>query len=719
MGPRRGQVLWPVRSGVMPALADRFGARAERVADLAAALVAEAVAVLVPVRVAGDGPGGWLESCGKTQLAVSIAELMWQSGRLELLLWVTASSRASVLSGYAEAAVAAMGADPDSDGEVIAQRFADWLGRTSQPWLVVLDDVRSTADLDGLWPAGPAGRVLITTADPSAFSDERGVLVHPVEVFSPREALILLASRLAADQGKLDGAEDLAAELGYEPAAIAQASAVIAGSAQSCREYRDCFARRRTELTGTARPAQPAASITWLISADHAARLSSGAARDLLTLAALLDGHGIPGEALTAPAVRDYLARGETAGQPDQARAREALLAAERAGLLELGPVGGTSMAWMGRAVQAAVRATTPAEALHRAATAAADALLQVWPSDEQPAWLVRSLRECAASLRDVSGDLLWANDCHPVLLRAGQSIDQTRLASISIAYWDDLAAASDRLLGQGHPDTLTTRERLAAAYLAADQPAQAVSWFQWVLTERVRLFGPDHPSAIAARRDFGHALVAANQFGEAVAVLGKVVGDCERVRGNDQLETLEARDELAAAYYAAGLFPDAIRVLRHTLASRERIQGQQHRDTERTRQKLADAYLADGRIKPALSLYKHVLSDRERFLGPDHLDTIAVRAILGSAYHSSGRMASALQLREESRAAYERVIGADHPDTLASSADLARTYYAVGRLTDAMTLVRDTLERCERTLPPDDPLTQAVRQNLAAMAGE
>jgi tetratricopeptide (TPR) repeat protein len=701
----------------MPAVADGFSARVETAGDLAAALVAGAIVVLVPVRVAGESPGGWLESCGKTQLAVTVSESMWATGRLDLLVWVNASDRASVLSGYVEAAAAAMGADPEGDGQAVAERFACWLSRTSQPWLVILDDLRDIADLDGLWPEGPAGRVLITTADPGPFSGDRGALIHPVGVFSAQEALSMLASRLTSGPGEC--ADELVAELGYEPLAIDQAGAVMAGSELSCPGYRERFARERAAVADTAWRSPPAASITWRISADHAERLSPGAARPMLTLAALLDGHGIPTEVLTSPAACAYLAGDETTGPAGPARCRDALQSAERAGLLSAGPAGTATTIQMNRAVQAGVRAAAESAALDRAAAAAADALLQVWPEDDQPAWLARSLRSCAATLREVTGDLLWADGCHPMLLRAGESLDRAHLASVSVTYWSDIAEVSARILGQGHPDTLTARERLAAAFLAAGRPEEAVSWFQWVLTERVRLLGPDHPSAIAARRDVGHALVAAGQPGDAVTVLDRAVHDCERVRGNDHPETLAAREELAAAFHAAGRCSDAINVLRQTLTSRERLHGRQHGDTERTRQRLADAYLADGRIKPALSLYRRVLADRERILGPDHLATIAVRATLGSAYHSAGRMASALQFREAARDGYERVVGADHPDTLASSADLASTYYAVGRLTDALNLFRDTLARCERALPPNDPLTQAVRQNLASMSGE
>ena len=718
MGSRDWRVAGPVRLGAVPSLADDFSARAETAADVGAALVAGAVVVLVPDRVAGEGPEAWLEPCGKTQLAVCIAESLWRSRKVDVLVWVTATSRASVLSGFAEAAADAMGACPGGDGESAAARFVHWLGETGRPWLVVLDDLRDAADLDGLWPQGPSGRVLITTANPAAASRAQGALLHPVGPFRPGEALNYLTARLAADPDTRAGAADLAQDLGYQPLALAQASAVIASSALSCREYRDIFARRRKELAEAAGRPPPVASVTCAISAEQADRQSpGGTARPVLELAALLDGHGIPAAVFTTPAACEYLAGDGAGGPVDQERACTALHAAESAGLLSAGPAGPVAMVRMSAVVQAAIRAAMPAGMLGQAAIAAAGALLQAWPADEQPAWLAGALRSCAASLQQSAGDLLWAGGFQ-LLLRAGRSLSSARLTGTAVAYGRELAAVTGRILGPGHPDTLAAGEQLAAAYLAAGQAAEAVSQFRRVLAGRVRVLGPDHPSAIAARRDLGDALVAAGQFGDAVTVLARVVGDYERVRGADQLETLGARDELAAAYHAVGQPADAIPLYRHTLVCRERAQGLQHPDTMTTRQKLADAYLADGDIKPALLHYKRVLADRERVLGPDHLDTIAARGTLGSAYRAAGRIASALQLHEQTRAGYQRALGADHPDTLTSSANLAHAYYAAGRVTDAINLLRDTLARCERALPPGDPLTQTVRQSLTNIAG-
>ncbi len=160
--PRRPS--WPIRSGTVPALADGFNARLETAPSLAAALPAGAAVALVPDRVAASAafPGpvaapdapDWLRSSGKTQLAAAFAESLWQSGGVDLLVWVEATSRASVLSGYAAVTAAVTGRDQASSCESVAAQFLSWLGETSRSWLVVLDD--SGRPGEPRWPV--AGR---------------------------------------------------------------------------------------------------------------------------------------------------------------------------------------------------------------------------------------------------------------------------------------------------------------------------------------------------------------------------------------------------------------------------------------------------------------------------------------------------------------------------------------------------------------------------------
>jgi tetratricopeptide (TPR) repeat protein len=717
-GSATAQVTWPVRSGAVPPLADGLSTRPESVPSLSAALGPGATVVLVP----GPAPGAGARAhghpwpTGKTQLAVAAAEGLVRSGRAELLVWITATSRASVLAGYVEASVAALGVRPAGDSESVAMRFVRWLGETSRRWLMVFDDLTDAVHLHGLWPEGPAGSVLVTTADVAAVPGS-GHTVIPVDVFSTREALNYLIGRLTADPDQRLGAIDLIEKLGYDPLALAQASAVIGSSTQSCRDYQDRFVRRQTQLTGPDGSQPGPAMVTWTLCVDRADELAAGhTAQFLLLLAALLDGHEIPHGFFVAKATCDYLAQGGSA-QVDPQRAWNDVVTLERVGLLSIDP-GSSRAVRISALVQQAVRAMIPEQVLSRVVRVAAAALLEIWPEQEPLAWLAGDLRSCAASLQRIAGEALWWGGCHPLLLRAGQSLDNARLTGPAVVYWSGLAATSARILGADHPDTLQLMQRLAAAYLAAGRPERAVPAFQRVLADSTRALGPQHPAIAGLRVDLGRALVAAGEPRDAVTVLGEVAAGWERSHGRDDPGTLRAWDDYAAACMAAEQFGDAVESYSRTLAERERGQGARHSDTITARQNLADACLAGGQVKQALNLHKRAVADREKAAGRDHPDTLAARSRLASAYFRAGRATSALQMFEQARADSERVLGADHPDTLARCAALADVYDSVGMLTDMRKLLEDTAERCARVLLPGDPLTQAVRESLARIAG-
>jgi tetratricopeptide (TPR) repeat protein len=755
--PGAGAGTWPVRTGAVPPLADAFVPRPETGPGPVTAL-APGRTVLLTAPAEAEPPGR-TGGTGKTQLATYLAESLWQEHQIDLLVWVVASSRATVLTSYAQALSTMTGADQPGDAEAVAARLLAWLAQAGQPWLVVLDDLADPADLAGLWPEGPGGRVVITARDPAAVPDIPGALVAPVGGFSSHEALTYLMARLTADPDQRLGAVDLVEAVGGEPLALTQASATIMNSELTCRDYRELFDRRKDQLAAAASAEPAARSVTWTLSVEHADQLTpDGLAQPCLALAALLDSHGIPGSVFATKAACEYITS-QSGGPPDPGRVRGALLSLERSGLLTIDPASAERTVWVHPFVQLAVRQAAPDSMREQAARAAASALLEAWPAEGTEPWLTGALRSSAGSLAEAAPGALWSDGNHAVLFHAGQSLDAARLTGAAVAHWQQLAVISERTLGPDHPDTAMASERLASASLAAGLGAEAVTLYQRAVDARTGTLGPDHSGTLAARGELGSALLAAGRPGDAIGVLEEVLNSRARQHGPDDLATLDVQDALAAAYQAAGRYPEAIRMGRRTLADRERRQGPDRPGTTGTRARLASACLAAGRPKDAVGHYKRVLTDRERALGPhhpatigavsdlagayhaarrlkealplyeralrdservqgtDHPDTLGARGNLASAYHSAGRMATALELYEQSRADTQRVLGAGHPDCLASRANLAHAYYAMGRSAEAIALLKGTLTDCERLLAPGDPLTVAVRDSLQAVS--
>ena len=749
------QATGQVRSGPVPYLADCFRTRTDSAQGLLGALSPGKTLVLTPPGGHADPADGRRGGTGKTQLAAFAAESLWQSGDIDLLIWVVAASRDSVLTGLVQAFTRVRGPDPGDDAQAVAARFVAWLAETDRPWLLVLDDLADTADLEGLWPEGPAGRVLITARNPAGIGSERGAQQFPVGAFSPREALNYMMLRLSADPDQRIGVADLVADLAGLPLALAQASALIATSGQSCRTYCDQFARRRTQIARTTGVEPSAAAVTWTLSLEEADRLAPpGAAQQVLALAALLDCHGIPGAVLS----RAVASENGAAGAAGPALVRAALTNLERTGLVTIDPDNVARTVQLSSVVQAAVQGAMPPQMRDHAASAAASSLLQAWPAQDTDPWLALALRSCVASLRQAATDSLWAAGGYPLLLRAGHSLSSARLTGPAVGYWHELAVTSERMLGPGDAHAVAARTRLADACVAARRAPEAVFLYERIRDARARTHGPEHPDTLAVQLSLGRALMAADRPGGAIAVFEKVVSACDRVQGPDHPDTLDAQDGLAGAFLAAGRFKEAAQLYERMLAVRERSQGKQHPDALAARANLADAYRQAGRLKDAfphyeraladrerllgvdhpdaiavrgnlaaayhqarrlkdaIPLYERTLADRERVQGPDHPDTIGARGNLASAYHSAGRIATALGLYERTRSDCERILGADNPDTLASRANLAHAYHALGRNADAVRLLRKTAADCERVLPPGDPLTRAVQESLQAV---
>ena len=649
-------------------------------------------------------------------MAAMIAESWWRSRAIDGLIWLSATSRAAVVSGFVQASVVATGLEPTGTANSVAVRFVSWLGETRLPWLVVLDDLPESVDLTGLWPAGLAGRLLITSSRSALAAGPAGTRVIPVGLLSPREALNGLSERLVGNPVQRQGAIDLAETLGREPLALGQAAAVVASSNLTCRDYRDLFLQRRDEIWTGPDEIPSAAMVTWILCLERAESLLPGAAvRLVLVFLALLDGHGVPGAVFGTQALLGYLgvpATGRSAADPGPVW--DVLLALERAGLIGINRNVAPPTVLMSSALQEAIKLAAPADFTEPAARAAASALLEAWPADEPSPWAAASLRANAASLQDSAIDALWADGCHPLLRRVGRSLDEARLAGPAVEFWQDLAARCDAKLPAGHPDALAVAGHLAAAYLATGSGEEAVQWYQRVLADRTRELTPGHPAIVAARVSLARALVLAGEPADAVIVMVRAVGEYEQSRGDTHPETLRARDELAAAYQAAGDSTAACRLLTRSLADHERLLGPRDPLTLATRERLAAACLADGKGKDAIAHYKRVLAGREKVLGRGHPDTIATAGRLSAVYQATGRMPAAMQLAERCRADSERVLGSDHADTLARMMNLAHLYYAVGRVGDTVALLHETAARCERVLPPGDPLTQTVRQSLA-----
>jgi hypothetical protein len=509
------EVSWPVQVGVIPPLADYFQHRHE-IQELRRTAGTGGTTVLTQVLA---GLGG----VGKSQIAAAYA--MERADDVDLLAWIEARSRSSILSSYAECA-GQLGYHRRSEQEdkaVAVHWFLGWLQRTEREWLVVLDDLTDLLDMQALWPAGANGNTIVTTRRNDAALTGRGRTRVSIDLFSPQQARQYLTEKFGTGQDapQLDEADELADDLGHLPLALAQAAAFIADRGETCAGYRRRFADRRRGLSdlfptdALADDYRATVTTTWAISMEAADQLApAGCSRPVLEVAGMLDANGFPSQILFSPIVVQYVTAHATSSDASSVvtsesprvastqDCRDAAYNLARLSLLALTPPapGDLGIVRVHALVQRAAIDHLEARRFHTLAWTAAESLHSVWPAIENDKLLGQLLRASVDALLERSGDALWQPFQHPVLRRTGRSWGESGLVRAAVAFFDSLRRKSEQILGPQHQDTLANRHECAVWKNSAGDSSGAIADLEQLLVDEIQVPGADSPETLTTR---------------------------------------------------------------------------------------------------------------------------------------------------------------------------------------------------------------------------
>ncbi|MFC8529240.1 tetratricopeptide repeat protein [Nocardia sp. NPDC057227] len=685
--------------GALPLPAPHFVPRAQ-IGQLRAALARERVAVVVC----------GMRGAGKTQVAAAYARQVMADPATRLVGWIGAETRDSALAGLAAVAAALGVADPEGDSLVSARRLRDHLNSTPVlSGVLVFDNATDPDFLNEFLPTGGGVRVVITSTD-RAFTG-LGELVDAATGYDRIESVTYLAAATGLDDPA--GADALAAEVGDLPLALAAAATTITTRRLDYPGYRELLA---------AQPLPDALPRQRGTGYDRATDQALGLAIDTVTTT---------GETALDERVR-WLVGVLAMLSPDGVEAA----------LLERKPdpvtgvaigrcVEGSLLSWatggrvlvMHRLTGRVVRERALAAGTLDGLIDAAATLLEPHLFDRSEAFQrrgdgtrlidhIETLTGHAAGLPTLSP----ATDAAVLATRRwaiGHLIGAADLRR-AISYAEHAVTDHQRVLGDDHPDTLTTRHNLAYAYQTAGRVGEAIELYERLLTDRRRVLGDDHPNTLATRHNLAGTYETAGRVGEAIELYERVLTDNRRVLGDDNPNTLITRNQLAGAYETAGRVGEAIELYERLLTDRRRVLGDDHPNTLTTRNNLAFAYRAAGRVGEAIELYERLLTDNRRVLGDDHPNTLTTRHNLAFAYRAAGRVGEAIELYERVLTDRRRVLGDDHPNTLTTRHNLAGTYETAGRVGEAIELFERVLTDRRRVLGDDHPNTLTTRNNLA-----
>ncbi len=689
-----------------------FTGREEVLADIEKELHASGLAALT-------GIGGM----GKTQIAAHYADE--HRDEYNAVLWASAASQETLVSGFAALANASLLNLPEKDEKDQALAVAGvkrWL-EANGGWLLIVDNASDLAAVHGFIPPAAKGHVLLTT-QAQATGDIQAIEVRDM---LPEDGALLLLRRAkfvkpdapltAARDSDRDIAMQISTVLGGLPLALDQAGAYIEGTRCGLGAYLDRYRERRAELLRTRggfSPPHPESVVTTFALSFEKVAGASHAAADLLRFCAFLHPDAIPEEIFTKGAAA--LGPNLSAVAADPLKLDAAFAEILKYSLLRRDADAKTL--GVHRLAQAVIQDGMTKQEKRQWAERAVRAVNGAFPSPEFANWaqcerLVSQALACALLIEAHGFEFKGAAR---LLGQAGCYLDDRARFSEAGPLLQRALAITQEALGPDHPDAASPLSNLAALYYAQAKYTQAEPLYRRALALDERALGPNHPGVATDLNNLAELYRVQGKYAEAEPLYQRALAIDEKALGPNHPGVAADLNNLAGLYCDQGKYAQAEPLYQRALAIRDEVLDADHPDVAQSLNSLAALYSQQGKYAEAEPLYQRALAIREKALGPDHPAVANSLNNLAALYEHQGKHAQAEPLYQRALAIDENALGPDHPDLATDVNNLAALYHNQGKYAQAEPLVQRALAIWERALGPEHPTVATALENYARL---
>ncbi|MGD0703753.1 MAG: FxSxx-COOH system tetratricopeptide repeat protein [Trebonia sp.] len=671
---------------------------------------------------ASPGLGG----VGKTQVALEYAHRFKED--YDVVWWLNCEQ-----PQYIEASLVDLGerlrevfeASVPADGGVTAVarqvlRFlSDWAdGR----WLLIYDNAEDIEAVGRLLPSS-GGHTLITSRSESWENQSARYKVLRLGYFERPESVSHLRRRLPAIAAA--DANELAAELGDMPLAVAAAGALLASEAMPVPEY---LRRLKAEAVrplpaGNALGAYPkAVAEAWHLSIDQLERKSAAAAQ-LLRICAVMAPE-ISLDLIYNDAMVNAL-RGLDGSIAESAMIARLIKQIELLALIKVEYT--TRQIVIHPVVQTVVRERMSAEELAAARNDAHTLLVAVRPRgevDDPRMWA--GYRQIWPHLRPSQPELSAREPVRDLLIDRVRYLRQRddlesghRQAQTIESAWTAMLDTETDLPTVRSLQKQLYRLQFNLANILRDlgrfEEGRALD--EAALRGQRELLGEEHPHTLLTRSSLAADLRALGAYQEALA-LDQETYEFWALRsgfGEDYGGTLSAANSLALSSLLNGDFRDALRRDRQTLKRRVSLYGPEHPRTLDSMAAVARDLLEAGRYRESARMMTEVVTLAHEQLGDDARITLNARLWLGIAQRCTGDLEQAAVNVDAAVSGLSRGFGPDSDDALAGRLSQALNQLALGRLDVGRNAMEEVLVVYETRLGPAHPNALICRLNIAA----
>ena len=269
-------------------------------------------------------------------------------------------------------------------------------------------------------------------------------------------------------------------------------------------------------------------------------------------------------------------------------------------------------------------------------------------------------------------------------------------------------------ILGEKHPEYLTSLNDLACLYKSQGLLAKAEPLLKEGLQSRKEVLGEKHPDYAQSLNNLA-VLYSSQGLYAAAEPMHKVALQIRKeVLGEKSPEYANSLNNLGLLYESQNSFAMAEPLLKDALQICKAVLGVKHPDYALGLNNLAHLYSSQGLYAKAELLYEDALTVRKEILGEKHPNYASSLSNLAALYESQGMYAKAEPLYKKALHLTKEVLGEQHPAYATDLNNLAGLYFAKGLYAKAEPLYQEALKICKLSLGEKHPHYAFSLNNLA-----
>ncbi|KAI0845106.1 TPR-like protein [Daldinia vernicosa] len=283
---------------------------------------------------------------------------------------------------------------------------------------------------------------------------------------------------------------------------------------------------------------------------------------------------------------------------------------------------------------------------------------------------------------------------------------------------YQQAAEGLGKILGQGHPDTLSAMDELGCIFQDQAKDTEAEETFQKVLKEEQRVYGPEHSYTLITMRSLGRTLYNQKKYAEAQEIFQREVQGRQKIHGLEHLGTLLAIQDLGETFNRQEKYAEAEETLQHVIKGRQKRYGAECRIPFETLNELGIAFYGQGKYERAEEMYQQARKGWENLYGPEDRDTLEALYNLAKVFNVTGRYLQAEEMYRRVLKGYEKAFGLEDARTLQTICELGYAFENQAKDVQAKEMYQRAAKGREKTLGPNHKDTLHSMEDLKYILG-